>query len=126
MRWGDLVIDLDEIYHAISFLPYYEKPDCLLQAVFRVRDALVEELRSSRRIAGGWVITSGSKLADREKLRRHLKAQVIVVETSYNQCLFHISKDERRRAQLDQWQGLVKKWWDTYEPSEDDKIVRVG
>jgi predicted AAA+ superfamily ATPase len=40
----DLVLDLDELYRAITLLPLYEKPNELATNVFQLRDILLDQI----------------------------------------------------------------------------------
>lgn len=128
-RYGDLVVDVDTIYEAISQLPPYEKPEHLLRLAFDVYYQLIEKIETGRlpkEVANTWVIAGGAKLQKRHQLQRRLRAEVIVIEASLNDCLRHILNDNRRRDKLDLWRPLVEKWWKNYEPDPLDTIVRPG
>jgi hypothetical protein len=36
----------------------------------------------------------------------------------------NIGRDETRKDKLKLWEPLIKSWWDKYERSNDDEIIR--
>jgi len=42
----DLVLDLDELYQAITLLPAYDKPTELATNVFQLRDSLIDQIET--------------------------------------------------------------------------------
>jgi 5-methylcytosine-specific restriction endonuclease McrA/predicted kinase len=109
--WGDLIIDLDAIYVALSGLPWYEKPDVLLPFVLTVRDALLRRLSKESKIRHAWVITSEARQDVLSALSRGLGAEVIVMDVSPTECILRISRDERRRDKWQLWQPIVDRWF---------------
>lgn len=126
MKWGDLVIDMDVLYHAISMLPKYEKPDVLLPFVCEARDAAINRLCRPNDIRTAWIITSGAKRSDRERFKdsRNKRVRVVVMETSPNECMKRINQDTARSGKAQVWRGLIESWWKAYESSDDDIVVR--
>ena len=123
MRWGDLLLDLDALYVAMSGLPQYDKPDTLLPFVMEARDAILERLVRPSEITRAWVVTTAPKRLERDRLRRTLKAKVIVIETSASECIKRIGCDERRSDRVDLWRDKVEGWWSNYERDERDTVV---
>ena len=122
---GDLIIDLDAIIQAFTFLPYYEKPQRLLPLMWDVRDFVVARMKTSQGMFyGGWVIMGGAKVEKRNRIAINLDAKVYVLEISSFECSKRISHDERRKDRALQWVELVNKWWREYEPYELDIIVK--
>jgi len=42
----DIVLDLDELYQAITLLPAYDKPTELATNIFQVRDSLLNQIKT--------------------------------------------------------------------------------
>ena len=67
MKSGDLIVDIDLIYQAITGLPMYEKPVSLLDLVFDIRNFLIGKIRQSTksdadaRWYNAWVIAGAPK-----------------------------------------------------------------
>ncbi len=113
-KWGDLIVDVDALFVALSGQAWYEKPEVLLSFVLEARDAVLARLSTGSQVRHAWVITSQ---ADRDKLaalRDTLGAQLVVLEIDALECVRRISQDERRADRIPQWQELVRAWWRKY------------
>lgn len=116
MSAGDLILDLDTIWEALSGQPMYTKPDSLLPYVLNVRDLLIQRLASDEARPRAWVITMGASREERRDLCRRLKAKCVVITTPIDTCIQRISADQRRQSKLPMWIALVERWWQQYEP----------
>lgn len=117
MLKGDLVVDIDLIYIAISFCDFYDRPKNLLPIVINTRDFILNKLKEPGDIETAWVISSSPRAVERAQLARDLNAeQVIVLAVSAEECMRRIKSDARRAHQAADWEPLVAKWWDEYEP----------
>ena len=120
-KWGDLIVDVDALYHALSGLAWYEKPEVLLPFVCEARDAVLARLSRESEVRHAWIITAQ---ADKDKLyslRDTLGAGLIVLEVDALECIRRISRDERRADRVQQWRELVYSWWRKYG-GRGDKI----
>lgn len=110
---GDLVIDMDLLYMAISGCSMYDKPDNLKLNIFRVRDLLLDHIRTRY---GKWndayIIGGYPRKQEREELAMKLGAELIYCEATIDGCL---ARAERRGVYADEWQGYIKKWFDTFQ-----------
>ena len=111
LKWGDVLLDIDLLFAALSGQAMYDKPATLLKMVLRVRDTVVAELQGPNTIARAWLITSTTKHAEIAGMANKLKAKVVVIETPANICMQRIQADPRRKDLLAEWQPLVEKWW---------------
>lgn len=84
MTAGDLVVDFDALYSALSFLPWGEKPRELMPFVASARDAVYQRLKRTSDIERAWIITT------EEQTARRLAA-------SLNGKVIHIQSDEDLR-----------------------------
>jgi predicted kinase len=110
--WGDLVIDFDRIYSALSGLPEHEKPGNLFDYVDAVRQALYRKLDGSVDNGKAWVVMGGARKRDRE---RFPGAQIILLKKSVGECLRNLMKDPARRERLEEYRPMIEKWWKQYE-----------
>ena len=110
---GDLIIDVDGIYMALSGQPMYSRPQELLSFVLHARQAIIERLRSRSNVRKEWLITTAAKKPEREVYVRD-GADVVVLATPAAECLKRIAADERRST-WDGWTDLVTEWWASYE-----------
>lgn len=115
-RRGDLILDLDAIFMAISGLPWYDKPEELLPFAAEARDAILRRLERPSNVRRAWVIMSGAKRQERESLRQRLRAKVVMLDVPADECMRRIKQDQRRAHQVEEWRGLVERWWREYEP----------
>lgn len=113
---GDLVVDLDTIRSAISYMPIYEQPPALDKTVFAVRDFLYDQIRIR---SGGWqtawVIAGMPRKDDRDRLAARLGASVILIEATEDECRRRlISADDGR--DITAWEGYITRWFREYIP----------
>ena len=113
-KWGDLVVDVDALYGAVSGLPLYEKPDVLLPLVMEARDALIARLSRPSQVRHAWVILGGARREDRARLTSR-GARAVVLEIEASECIRRIALDPRRSANWRLWEPLVREWWERYE-----------
>lgn len=111
---GDLIIDLDNIWEAISGQPRYIKPNRLKAIVFSVRDNLLECVKYRR---GKWLnayIIGGYPLAgERERLAGILGARLIYIDTDYSTCIERLNNSNDR--DVDEWTKYISDWWKQYQ-----------
>jgi len=123
-RWGDLIVNLDALFTAISGLPEYEKPDCLVPFALAARDAVIRRLKLAHSINRAWIITTGAKAGERASLQKSLKAEIVVFEVSENECLRRIQADERRKNSWQSWQPVIERWWREYQRRPGETVLR--
>lgn len=109
---NDLIIDIDNLYSAISNNPRYLKPDSLRGVVFGIRDHLYDTIKYRR---GDWrnayVITGGARSGDRARLMRRINAdEFIFIEASKEECLM------RAVDRPKDWINFINEWFETYQP----------
>lgn len=113
-QWGDLIVDVDTLYSALSGLEWYEKPDALLPFVLEARDAVLDRLHSQSELRHAWIITSEANKDELERMKARYSATVLVLEVSAAECLKRIASDPRRSNKVEQWRPIVERWWDRY------------
>jgi hypothetical protein len=111
LKWGDVILDIDRLFEALSGQAMYDKPATLLKMVLRVRDTVVAELQGPNNIARGWLITSTTKHDEIVGMANKFKAKVVVLDVPANICMQRIQADPRRADKLIYWQPLIEKWW---------------
>lgn len=109
--WGDLVIDLDLLFVAISGQPIYDKPNSLYPFVFAMYDALLHRLGSVSEVNTVWLITSDHDRVAVQKLQGVLHAKLIEIIPNKNIALQRLRADDRRSHNYDQWKELIDKWY---------------
>lgn len=112
---GDLIIDLDSIWEAISGGERYTKPPRLKAVVFQIRDTLLDAVKHRQ---GNWLnayIIGGYPIApQRERLAAELGAREIYIESTKDECIERLEKDPQRDKKA--WRGYIDEWFAHYTP----------
>lgn len=108
--YGDLIIDIDNLWQAISGQDRYIKPNQLKANVFALRDNLYDQVRTR---LGSWydcyIIGGYPNKIERDDIARRLGAECIYIDSTKEDC---IKRAEGRPAE---WQGHITKWFEDYE-----------
>jgi hypothetical protein len=98
---GDVVLDIDDLWEAVSGLPRYQKPKALSPIVFSLRDNLRDMIA---RGVGSWrnafVIGSLPSPVDRDREADRYRAfnvEVVTMETSEAECLDRLNREPKGR-----------------------------
>lgn len=119
MQRGDLVLDIDRLWVALSGLDEYEKPNELKSIVFNARQSILDSIKmrcGSWQTA--WVIEGGALIGDRMRRIEALGAEPILIDTPKEECLKRLYNDESRRYVIEEWERYINKWFDEYQPDE--------
>ncbi|MBO7747367.1 HNH endonuclease [Paenibacillus sp. MWE-103] len=112
---GDLVVDMDRLYEAVSGLPYYDKPDSLFGNVIGIHNLLIDNIRTRLGKWGtAWVVGGFADKFKRERLADEMGAELIYCEMSREQCMALLDADEDRWYRKAEWQGYIDKWFTQY------------
>lgn len=107
---GDLVIDMDSIWMAISGCDRYVKPNRLKPIAFKVRDTMLDAAKyrlgrwNNAYIIGGYPLAS-----ERERLCNELGAREIFIDTPKDECIDRLMADQSRDH--DEWLVYINDWW---------------
>lgn len=114
IRRGDLVVNMDLLYQAISGCVLYDKPDKLKGNVIRVHDVLIDQIKTRYGQWGNAYIEGGYPIKSiREGMAQKLKAELVFCEASMEECL---ANAERRGIFAKEWQGYIRRWFDSFQP----------
>ena len=108
---GDLIIDIDSIWHCISGCDV--KPNKLKQIVFNVRDCLIDSVKyrlgywNNAYIIGGYPLRS-----ERERLVKTLGAKEIFIDTTKEECITRLNEKEINNK--DEMIKYISDWFDLY------------
>lgn len=112
MRYGDIVLDVDMLWQAVTMQPEYVKPNNVRFNVFALRDALLDQIKTRY---GQWhdafIIGGYPDKYERERVAQSLGAELIYCESTRDECLM------RCNDRPDAWRDYVDKWWDDFERS---------
>lgn len=113
---GDLIIDLDSIWAAVSGCERYIKPARLKAVVFRIRDELLDIARHrlgkwrNAYIVGGYPMSN-----ERERLAQELHARLIHIDTDKAECLQRLENDITGRDKKE-WAQYIEEYFDRLTP----------
>ena len=111
---GDLIIDIDSIWEAVSGCNRYIKPAKLKSIVFRVRDDLLDAVKYRLGKWNNCYIVGGYPLqAERERLCRELGAEEILIEATKAECLARLENDEAR-SEIEGYADYINEWFEKY------------
>lgn len=112
---GDLVVDMDQLYAAVSMLPSYDKPDNLLANVRVIHSLLIDNIRTRfGKWNNAWIIGGYADKYLRESLAEKLGAELIFCDVSQDECTKRLEIDEDRKYRKDEWAGYIRKWFEDY------------
>lgn len=84
----DLIVDVDELYKAISINELHDKSNRLTSNVLQVRDLLIDMIKTRNgRWVNAWVITSKCRPMELERLSASIGAEIIHIDTDKQTCL---------------------------------------
>ena len=111
MQYGDIVLDLDEIWQAVSFQEQYIKPNNLRFNIFKIRDDILDQIK---RRYGNWyncyIIGGYPDKHERKRLADSLGAELIYCESTKQECIDRLNKSEKPI----QWLEYIEDWWEKY------------
>ena len=111
---GDLIVDIDNIWQAVSGCDRYVKPNRLKSVVFSVRDNLLESVKYRR---GKWnnayIIGGYPYQAERERLVDSLGAREVFIDVSKDECLLRLETCEDGRDKVE-WSKYIYDWFNIY------------
>ena len=113
MSEGDLIIDMDNLWQAVSCCDRYTKPNRLKAIVFKLRDTLLDAVKyrlgkwNNAYIIGGYPLQS-----ERERLCKELGAREIFIDTSRAECIERLKACEDR--DFNEWLKYIEDWWNRF------------
>lgn len=111
---GDIIIDMDRLYEAVSGCSLYDKPDNIKAAVFAARDALLDVVKTRYgRWCNAFIVGGYPHKAQREALARKLGAKLVYCEATREECL---ARAADRGVHEGDWKRFIAKYFETFEP----------
>ena len=94
---NDIILDLDNIYEAISINERYNKPDSIKSMALTIRNTMIEQIKMRAIFGNAYVISSEPLLMKRERLIQRVNAdEVIYMECSQEEALERLYNDPQR------------------------------
>ena len=113
----DIVLDMDSLYQAITWLPPYDKPDSLLPIVKGVYNHLLDNIKTRfGRWKTAWVIGGFADKYQRERLADELGAELVYMECTREEAISRIYECEKRRHMVDEYTKYIDRWLERYVP----------
>lgn len=115
MEAGDIVVDYDRIYQAISGLEPYDKPNELLPNVRAVHSLLIDHIKTRYgKWKTAWIIGGYADRYKREKLADDLGAELVFIAATRDQCIERLRQDQQRQNREAEWAGYIDNWFTEY------------
>ena len=116
MGRGDIVVDMDRLYTAVSMLPYYDKPDSLFGNVISIHNLLIDNIKIRLgKWCSAWIIGGYADKFKRERLAIDIGADLVFCNISREECLMRLEVDENRRYRKEEWKTYIDKWFEQYQ-----------
>lgn len=111
MQYGDIVLDMDALWQAVSFQDEYIKPKNVRFNIFKLRDELLDQVKTRY---GNWydayIIGGYPDKYERERLSKELGAELIYVESTRDECMDRLEKS----GKPDSWRQYIDDWFEKY------------
>lgn len=113
MTTGDLVIDMDKLYQAISYQEQYNKPDNLKYNVFAVKNLLLDNIKTRYGdFKSAWIVGGYPNKVEREQLAQRLGAEIILLEVSKEECIRRLDNClDYRQSHKKEWINYIEEWF---------------
>ena len=121
---GDLILDSDALYAALSGLPLHHRPESLRPIVWQAFFAALHAATDEPFNGAVWVIHSAPEASRRAQYRRRNRAQVVVLETPADTCAARATQRYGEdTAELATYLDAIADWWRRYERDERDQHI---
>ncbi|HZJ99700.1 MAG TPA: HNH endonuclease [Tissierellaceae bacterium] len=111
MQYGDIVLDMDEIWQALSFQDEYIKPDNLRFNVFKMRDDLLDQIKTRYgNFYDAYIIGGYPDKYERERVAERLGAELIYCESTKEECIERLENSNKPSS----WLQYINDWWEEY------------
>lgn len=119
---GDIILDLDLIFSALTGLPVHDKPEALLGIALEARNAaLMRVALMGADRPRTWIIATAPSRSDRQVYKNLFKGlKVVILDTPAVVCMERIAKDPVRTNQWAQFKEIVEEWFDNFEGEESE------
>jgi len=113
----DIVLDMDELYRAITLLPAYDKPTELAINAFGLRDTIIDQIKTrTGKWQQAWIIGGYPLNTERERLAQQLGAEMIYIDVSEQECLSRLFNDTDKLPYREEWKRYISDWFIKYRP----------
>jgi hypothetical protein len=114
MRRGDLIIDVDYLFSALSGLALHDKPQELLRFVLCAKDAAIAQIGLVEGIKTAWIIESNPTDTTINTYKTAYDAEHVQLRVGAAECKRRIDADTNRTSeQRAHMHTLVDQWHET-------------
>ena len=111
---GDLVVDLDTIFTAITPAPRYTHTEQVKRIAFGIRDYLFDQVRTRNGTWDtAWIIGGYPRKMERERLAARLGASLVLVECDKDECYKRLYACDDGRGL--EWGEFIDDWFLNYQ-----------
>lgn len=120
MTKGDLVVDLDALWSALSGSQTHDTPEANFPFACEARDAVYKRIAQGSPTPGHrcWIITQAATSKARYEIAQATRAsRFVVLATPADVCIERLvtSNDPRPRSEM---VAAIHRWWSEYEPDQ--------
>lgn len=110
--YGDLIIDFDALFKAISGNELYDKPEVLLPYASKIRNTLIDSIGDIDGVNSSWIIRNKFKDSEILELKKLLNATVIEIRPNIDVCKKRLLNDKSRpNNQINNWVNRIDEWF---------------
>jgi hypothetical protein len=111
MRAGDIVVDIDALWEAATFMTGGVKPNNCRFNIFALRDNLLDQIKTRYgQWCDAWIIGGYPDKLERENLAVKLGAELIYCEATREECLERLAASGKPAS----WAQYIDKWWERF------------
>lgn len=116
MEEGDIVIEMDMLYRAVSMGDMYNNPEKLKYNVYNIRNLLIDNVKTRYgKFNRAWVIGGYPNATDRDRLANELGADTIFINASKEECISRLKTcSDFRSNQFFKFKSYIDKWFEDY------------
>ncbi len=113
---GDIVVDMDRLFQAVTLGSLYDKPHELLANVISLRDRLIEDIKHHKNgWHSAWIIGGYPQKSEREKLIADLDAEAVFMDVSRELCMERLAScGDYRSEHFEEYSEYINTWFDSY------------
>lgn len=112
----DLIVDVDELYQAISNNPLHDKSNRLTANVLQIRNNLIDMIRTRNgQWVSAWIITSKCRPMELQQLASSVSGELIHIDTDKDTCL----QRAEERGDAKQYKKFIVDYFKDYELYKD-------
>lgn len=110
---GDLIIDLDSLFHALSGEETHNKPPQLLKTIWAVRDFLWNHVQNRNgNWNTAWVIATMPTKFERDQSLNALRADLVLLKPGMDECISRLNNSTRPNKEHQEI--LIREWFENF------------